>query len=78
MFFNNFLNIHKYNIEKFQAREVNPCDYDRKIKFWSEMIARSCLQEKDPIVTVDLLKRRFRRGDQLPGSLGVVIESMHG
>uniref|UniRef100_A0A915A5V8 Charged multivesicular body protein 7 n=1 Tax=Parascaris univalens TaxID=6257 RepID=A0A915A5V8_PARUN len=61
-----------------KAREVNPCDYDRKIKFWSEMIARSCLQEKDPIVAVDLLKRRFRRGDQLPGSLGVVIESMHG
>ncbi|VDM38913.1 unnamed protein product [Toxocara canis] len=61
-----------------KAREVNPYDYDRKIKFWTDIIGKSCLLEKDPVVTVDALKRRFRRGDQLPGSLEVVIENMHG
>ncbi|MCP9264003.1 Excitatory amino acid transporter [Dirofilaria immitis] len=52
-----------------KAREVNPNDYDRKIEFWSDMIAKS-------FFTIDILKRRFRRGNQLPGSLNVIIQHM--
>ncbi|VDM94865.1 unnamed protein product [Thelazia callipaeda] len=59
-----------------KSREVNPNDHDRKIKFWSEMIAKLCNHEKNAVFTVDELKRHFRRGDQLPGSLEVVIQHM--
>ncbi|VDK84809.1 unnamed protein product [Litomosoides sigmodontis] len=59
-----------------KAREVNPNDYDRKIEFWSDMIAKSCDSEKNSVFTIDILKRRFRRGDQLPGSLNVIIQHM--
>ncbi|VDO55546.1 unnamed protein product [Brugia timori] len=59
-----------------QARDVNPNDYDRKIEFWSDMIAKSCDSERNAIFTIDILKRRFRRGDQLPGSLNVIIQHM--
>lgn len=55
---------------------MNPNDYDRKIEFWSDMIAKSCDSEKNSVFTIDILKRRFRRGDQLPGSLNVIIQHM--
>ncbi|VDK59768.1 unnamed protein product [Anisakis simplex] len=60
-----------------KAREVNPYDYDRKVKFWSETISKSCHAEHDPLVTIDMLKKRFRRGDQLPASLDIVVDNMH-
>ncbi|KAM3718663.1 Charged multivesicular body protein [Dirofilaria immitis] len=59
-----------------KAREVNPNDYDRKIEFWSDMIAKSCDSERNAVFTIDILKRRFRRGNQLPGSLNVIIQHM--
>ncbi|MFH4979045.1 hypothetical protein AB6A40_005754 [Gnathostoma spinigerum] len=59
-----------------KAREVNPYDYDRKVKFWSETISKSCIVERDPILCLDRLKQRFRRGDQLPSSLDVILENM--
>uniref|UniRef100_A0AAF5PYM5 Charged multivesicular body protein 7 n=1 Tax=Wuchereria bancrofti TaxID=6293 RepID=A0AAF5PYM5_WUCBA len=59
-----------------KARDVNPNDYDRKIEFWSDMIAKSCDSERNTVFTIDILKRRFRRGDQLPGSLNVIIQHM--
>lgn len=59
-----------------QAREVNPNDYDRKIEFWSSMIAKSCSIDKNPVFNIEILKRRFRRGDQIPGSLDIVVQHM--
>ncbi|KJH49746.1 SNF7 family protein [Dictyocaulus viviparus] len=55
-----------------KARAVNPIDYDRKIRFWTNLISSSCEVEGNAIVSVDVLKRRFRRGDQLPSSIPVV------
>ncbi|CAJ0944851.1 unnamed protein product, partial [Mesorhabditis belari] len=59
-----------------KSRQVNPVDYDRKIRFWRGMIESGCYGEKDALLTVDSLKKRFRRGDLVPSSLPIVIEDM--
>ncbi|VDK65523.1 unnamed protein product [Cylicostephanus goldi] len=59
-----------------KARAVNPIDHDRKIKFWENLIAKSCEAEGNAIISVDLLKKRFRRGDQIPASLNIVLEHL--
>ncbi|VDN37081.1 unnamed protein product [Gongylonema pulchrum] len=59
-----------------KSREVNPNDYERKIDFWSDMVAKSCSFERNPVFNIDTLKRRFRRDDQIPSSLDVVVMSM--
>ncbi|VDM63074.1 unnamed protein product [Angiostrongylus costaricensis] len=60
-----------------KARAVNPVDYDRKIKFWTNLISSSCEVEGNAIVSADILKRRFRRGDQIPSSIPAVVEHLH-
>ncbi|CAI4225777.1 unnamed protein product [Auanema sp. JU1783] len=57
-----------------KARHVNPIDHDRKVKFWEEAIDSYCIHQKNAVFTLDTLKRAFRRGDQIPASLGIVIE----
>ncbi|VDD95315.1 unnamed protein product [Enterobius vermicularis] len=65
------------NSNGYLLRDVNPVDYDRKITFWTDLIGQSCLGEKNAVFTLEGLKKRFRRGDQIPGSLDVVIADMH-
>uniref|UniRef100_A0A0K0DIC0 Charged multivesicular body protein 7 n=1 Tax=Angiostrongylus cantonensis TaxID=6313 RepID=A0A0K0DIC0_ANGCA len=60
-----------------KARAVNPVDYDRKIKFWTDLISSSCEVEGNAIVSAEILKRRFRRGDQIPSSILAVVEHLH-
>ncbi|KAK6042955.1 SNF7 family protein, partial [Cooperia oncophora] len=59
-----------------KARAINPIDHDRKIKFWTDLISSSCEVEGNAIISVDSLKKRFRRGDQVPSSLNVVVEHL--
>ncbi|RCN45560.1 SNF7 family protein [Ancylostoma caninum] len=59
-----------------KSRAVNPIDHDRKIKFWTDLIASSCEVERNAIISLDSLKRRFQRGDQVPASLNVVLEHL--
>ncbi|KAK6013980.1 SNF7 family protein [Ostertagia ostertagi] len=59
-----------------KARAINPIDHDRKIKFWTDLISTSCEAEGNAIISVDSLKKRFRRGDQVPSSLNVVVEHL--
>ncbi|VDN58541.1 unnamed protein product [Dracunculus medinensis] len=59
-----------------KARAINPYDFDRKIKFWTEVIGKSCEEEKDCTISLERLKKRFRRGDQIPGCLEDTISSM--
>lgn len=60
-----------------KARAINPIDHDRKIKFWTNLISSSCDVEGNAVISVDSLKKRFRRGDQVPSSLNVVMEHLH-
>ncbi|VDL80600.1 unnamed protein product [Nippostrongylus brasiliensis] len=60
-----------------KARAINPIDHDRKIKFWTDLIASSCEVEGNAVVSVDSLKKRFRRGDQVPSSLNIVLEHLN-
>ncbi|ETN72733.1 SNF7 family protein [Necator americanus] len=47
------------------------------MKFWTDLIASSCEVEGNAIISVDALKRRFRRGDQVPASLNVVVDHLN-
>ena len=49
----------------WQAREVNPVDYDRKVKFWTSLISSSSRAERSAIFTVDGLKRRLEYSNQV-------------
>ncbi|XGW08471.1 hypothetical protein V3C99_011083 [Haemonchus contortus] len=60
-----------------KARAINPIDHDRKIKFWTDLISKSCEIEGNAIISVDSLKKRFRRGDQVPSSMNVVVEHLN-
>ncbi|CAJ0580064.1 unnamed protein product, partial [Mesorhabditis spiculigera] len=59
-----------------KARSVNPVDYDRKINFWRGAIENSCASSKDAVISVDVIKKRFRRGDVVPACINAVIENM--
>ncbi|EFO86164.1 hypothetical protein CRE_01899 [Caenorhabditis remanei] len=59
-----------------KERMVNKVDYDRKIKFWTNMINASCIGEKNAVFDLLTLKRRFKRKDRIPASLAVVLEKM--
>ncbi|VDP18476.1 unnamed protein product [Heligmosomoides polygyrus] len=67
----------KVDLEGNGARAINPIDHDRKIKFWTNLISSSCDVEGNAVISVDSLKKRFRRGDQVPSSLNVVMEHLH-
>ncbi|KAJ1373998.1 hypothetical protein KIN20_036580 [Parelaphostrongylus tenuis] len=60
-----------------KARAVNPVDHDRKMRFWTDLISSSCEAEGNAVVSADILKRRFRRGDQIPSSIPVVMEHLN-
>ncbi|GMR51827.1 hypothetical protein PMAYCL1PPCAC_22022 [Pristionchus mayeri] len=57
-------------------RDVNPLDYDKKMDFWSELIGSSCLAERSATFSVDMLKRRFMRGEKLPACISQVVDNL--
>ncbi|KAH7717176.1 Protein T24B8.2 [Aphelenchoides avenae] len=60
-----------------KARQVNPTNYDRVMRFWQEVIADYCRYEKKCVVSLRELKDKFRRGHLLPSPLQAAIEDMH-
>ncbi|KAK0410537.1 hypothetical protein QR680_005183 [Steinernema hermaphroditum] len=60
-----------------KARHVNPVNYDRVIRFWTDAINKYCENSKTACVTLSQLKRAFLRGSQIPSPLKVVLEDMY-
>jgi hypothetical protein len=60
-----------------QARQVNPTNYDRVMRFWQEVVADYCRYEKKCVVSLRELKEKFRRGHLLPSPLQTAIEELH-
>ncbi|XP_043938948.1 charged multivesicular body protein 7 isoform X2 [Protopterus annectens] len=59
-----------------QNRDVNPLDWDSKMKFWTPLILDVAKQKGVVWVTLNELKETFRRKGSIPLGLGTVLESM--
>lgn len=60
----------------FKKRDVNPIEYDAKMRFWSDLIISSSSALRNPIFTVKQLSARFRRRDRVPAGLETVLREM--
>ncbi|CRL04766.1 CLUMA_CG017826, isoform A [Clunio marinus] len=61
---------------KFRPREVNAENYDQKMRFWKEMIENYCEYKGSADVTIQELKRVFKRKGTVPYCLSDVLNSM--
>lgn len=57
-------------------RDVNPRSWDSKMKFWSNMVRKHCVDKK--ILTIDArsLTQVFERNGKVPTCLNVVLDDL--
>ncbi|KAK9508710.1 hypothetical protein O3M35_006202 [Rhynocoris fuscipes] len=60
----------------FKKREINPVDYDSKMKFWNNVIMQWCLENNRAILTLSNMKNSFKRKGRVPSCLDTVIEEL--
>lgn len=60
----------------FKRREVNPAEYDAKMRFWTDLILSSGSALRNPFFTVKQLSNRFQRKDRVPAGLETVLRDM--
>jgi len=60
----------------FRSRHLGTEDYDGKMKFWKDLIAKYLKFSGRPIFSLRDLQLQFMRGDQLPACLDTVISDM--
>ncbi|XP_071487210.1 charged multivesicular body protein 7-like [Diadema antillarum] len=67
-----------YLFSGFRAnRQVNPRDWDNKLKFWSELVVKVGRIEHQFIFSVDSLLAKFERKGVLPHCIDGVVKEMH-
>ncbi|CAL8342816.1 unnamed protein product [Lota lota] len=59
-----------------ENRDVNPCDWDSKMEFWSSLVVRTCRAHGAVSLNLKELHTAFRRNGKLPLGLSTVIQSM--
>ena len=57
-------------------REVNPHSWDRKMKFWTDMIYEECRFAKSPIINLKSLPPRFMRKGKVPVCLEIIFQEL--
>ena len=60
----------------FRERNLNPKGWEQKVKFWSELILRDCLDNSWSLISVSELKEKFRRKGKMPSCLQTVLQEM--
>lgn len=60
----------------FRIREVNPENYDSKLKFWQDMIALYCEHSGTGCFCKRDLQHTFARGDRIPYGFDTVFSEM--
>lgn len=60
----------------FRPRNVNPVNYDSKLKFWKLLIVKYCNEKGSANVTESELKNMFIRNGRKPLCLSHVLEDM--
>ncbi|XP_011178311.2 charged multivesicular body protein 7 [Zeugodacus cucurbitae] len=63
-------------LSQFRVREVNPENYDSKLKFWQDMIALYCEHTGTGCFCKRDLQHTFARGDRIPSGLDTVFSEM--
>ncbi|XP_072177330.1 charged multivesicular body protein 7-like [Diadema setosum] len=67
-----------YLFSGFRAnRQVNPRDWDNKLKFWTELVVKVGRTEHQFIFSVDSLLTKFERKGVLPQCIDGVVKEMH-
>lgn len=56
---------------------MDPVAYNKKVEFWSELIAKYCMASKSAIADYEKLKESFKKGCLLPAPLEGVMAEMH-
>ena len=59
-----------------QSRDINPKSWDKKMKFWRDMISLECVHSNSVVVNADEYSLRFKRKGKHPVCLKNVIEDM--
>lgn len=60
----------------FRPRDINPLNYDNKMKFWKQMIQKYCDQKGSAAVSLAELRTAFKRADKRPHALEAVLDDM--
>ena len=60
-----------------KLKNVNPTNYQRVVNFWIGVIENYCRHEKTCLLNYEELKKRFKRGNQMPAPLLQVLEELH-
>lgn len=63
-------------LTEFRTRTVNPENYDSKMRFWKELIAKYCEHKGSGSMSITELKRVFKRKGTSPYCLATVFEDM--
>lgn len=60
----------------FRARDINPVDYDYKMKFWQNVIIDWCMERNECVLTIKKLQEEFKRKERIPLGLSTVMENL--
>ena len=61
----------------FRDRRVNSASWDRKLKFWTELVINYCQKCGIVMIDEDSLKELFKRKGKKPACLGTVLANMY-
>ena len=59
-----------------ENRDVNPRSWDRKNKFWTDLILQDCKRHKLLVVDAKTLPSHFSRNEKMPVCLNLVLQDM--
>lgn len=60
----------------FRMREINPVDYDSKMKFWQNNIVEWCLEKNVCVFNIKKIQEEFRRKERVPLGLKTVMDNL--
>uniref|UniRef100_A0A182SNA2 Charged multivesicular body protein 7 n=1 Tax=Anopheles maculatus TaxID=74869 RepID=A0A182SNA2_9DIPT len=63
-------------LAEFRPRQLNAESYDAKMKFWKDLIVSYCKASGSSLISIEMLKEKFRRNGTVPYCLHTVFEDM--
>lgn len=63
-------------LAEFRPRQLNIESYDLKMKFWKDLIVSYCIAAGSSVISISMLKQKFRRKGTVPYCLHTVLEDM--
>lgn len=60
----------------FRPRDLNPLNFDNKMKFWKQLIQKYCDQKGSAAISLAELRTAFKRANKRPYALEAVLDEM--